>query len=276
MKDKVCLITGASTGIGYVTALELAKMGASVVMANRDPERGERARAEITAKSGNPNVELLLCDLSSQKRIRALAEEFKRRHNRLHILINNAAIVPAKRTLTEDGIEKQFAVNHLAYFLLTGLLLDTLKASAPARVVSVSSGMHHRAKLDFDNLQAEKSYKAMKRYAETKLMNICFALELARRLEGTGVTSNALAPGFTATDIGREYSPVTRYITRLMAQPKEKGAETVVYLASSPEVEGINGRYFAKKVEAKVSPIASDPSNARRLWSISEKLAAPD
>lgn len=274
MKGKVCLITGASTGIGYVTALELAKAGATVVMVNRDPERGERARADVASKSGNANVELLLYDLSSQKQIRTLAEEFKRRHDRLHVLVNNAAIVPAKRTLTEDGLETQFAVNHLGYFLLTDLLLDTLKASAPARIVSVSSGMHLRAVLDFENLQAEKSYKAMTHYAVTKLLNLLFALELARRFEGTGVTSNALAPGFTATDIGREYSPVTRFIMRLMAQPKEKGAETVIYLASSPEVEGVSGKYFAKKAEAKVSPSASDPSNARRLWDLSERLTA--
>ncbi len=272
MRDKVCLITGASSGIGLVTALELAKRGAAVVMVNRDPARGERARAEVAAKSGSENIELILCDLSSQRQIRDLAAEFKRRHGRLDVLINNAAIVPAKRSLTEDGLEKQFAVNHLAYFLLTGLLLDTLKASAPSRIVSVSSGMHRQATVDFENLQAEKSYEPMKQYALTKLLNLLFAFEAARRLQGTGVTSNALSPGFTATNIGREYSFVTRSVMRLAAQSKEKGAETSIYLASSPEVEGITGKYFDKKAEAEASTEARDPDKARMLWALSEKL----
>lgn len=272
MKGRVCLVTGASSGIGYVTALELAKMGATVVMVNRDPGRGERARAEVAAKSGNANVELLPCDLSSQRQIRALADEFKRRHDRLHVLVNNAAIVPAKRTLTGDGLEKQFAVNHLGYFLLTGLLLDTIKASSPARIVSVSSGMHRQAGVDFANLQAEKGYGPMEQYALTKLLNLLFAFELARRLEGSGVTSNALTPGFTATSIGREYHFVTRAVMRTMAQSKEKGAETSIYIASSPEVEGINGEYFEKKAVANVSPEARDRDKALKLWILSEKL----
>jgi len=273
MRGRVCLVTGASSGIGYVTALELAKMGATVVMVNRDPGRGERARAEVAAKSGNANVELLPCDLSSQRQIRALAGEFKRRHDRLHVLVNNAAIVPAKRTLTEDSLEMQFAVNHLAYFLITELLLDTVKASAPARIVSVSSGMHRQASVDFGNLQAESGYAPMEHYALTKLLNLLFAFELARKLEGTGVTSNALSPGFTATNIGREYSFVTRSVTRVMAQPKEKGAKTSVYLASSPEVEGVSSEYFEKKAIARASPEARDPDTARKLWILSEKLA---
>jgi NAD(P)-dependent dehydrogenase (short-subunit alcohol dehydrogenase family) len=273
MKGRICLVTGASTGIGYVTALELAKMGASVVMVNRDPQRGEKAKAAVVEQSGNADVELLLCDLSSRKQVRALAAEILRRHERLHVLVNNAAVVPARRRLTEDGIEMQFAVNHLAYFSLTALLLDTLKTSAPARVVSVSSGMHTQASLDFRNLQAEITYKPMKHYALTKLLNLFFALELARRLEGTGVTSNAMAPGFTSTNLGREYSFISRLIVRLMAQPKEKGAETVIYLASSPEVEGVTGKYFAKKAEASFSPQAKDPDKALKLWELSAALS---
>ena len=272
MKDRVCLITGASSGIGYASALELARMGATVVMVNRDSRRGEKARAAVAAGSGNPNVELILCDLSSQRQVRGLAEEFRKRHDRLHVLVNNAAIVPGQRALTKDGLEMQFAVNHLAYFLLTRLLLDTLKSSAPARIVSVSSGMHSQASLDFDNLQAENSYKPMKHYALTKLLNLFFAFELGRRLEGSGVTSNALAPGFTSTNIGRDYAFVTRLVMRLIAQSKEKGAETVIHLASAPEVEGITGKYFAGKAEARYSPLANELDKAQRLWALSEKL----
>jgi retinol dehydrogenase 14 len=272
MKDKICLITGASSGIGFATALELARMGAKIVMVNRDPKRGEKARRAVADGSGNPSVELLLCDLASQRQIRGLAEEFRRRHDRLNVLINNAAIVPHMRTQTEDGLETQFAVNHLAPFLLTSLLLDVLKASAPARVVNVSSGMHSQASLDFENLQGENSYKAMKHYALTKLLNVFFTFELARRLEGTGVTSNVLAPGFTSTNIGRDYAFLTRMVMRIIAQPKEKGAETVVYLASSPEVEGITGKYFANKSEVRYSPLANELDKAQKLWALSEKL----
>jgi NAD(P)-dependent dehydrogenase (short-subunit alcohol dehydrogenase family) len=272
MRGKLCLITGASSGIGFVTALALAKKGAAIFMVCRNKGKAKKARAEIIQASGNLDVEILWCDLASQKQIRDLAAAYKSRFSGLHLLLNDAAVVPRKRTLTEDGIETQFAVNHLAYFLLTNLLLEELRAAAPSRVVNVSSGMYARARLDFDSLQAEKTYKAMKHYALTKLLNIFFTYELARRLEGTGVTANCLAPGFTATDLGRDFSPFSRLIMKIMAHPKEEGAETVTYLASSPEIEGVTGKYFAKKRDVPTTALTHDRDAARRIWEFSEKL----
>jgi len=272
MKGKTVLVTGASSGIGYVTALELARMGAAVIMVNRDRERGEQARAAIIQASGNLDVELMLCDLASQRQVRTLAAECKKRYKRLHVLVNNAAIVPATRVLTEDGLETQLAVNHLAPFLLTNLLLDVLKAGAPSRVVTVSSGMYRTASLDFDNLQAEKKYRPMKHYALTKLLNIYFTYELAERLTGSGVTANCLAPGFTATELGRGFSRISRFVMRRFAKPKEKGAETVISLASAPEVEGLSGRYFDDKKEVETLPRTHDRDIARRLWDLSARL----
>ena len=272
LAGKICLITGASSGIGFATALELAKMGATVALVCRDRERGEKAKAEILQVSENTNAELMLCDLSSPKQIRSLAAEYKSRHGRLHVLVNDAAVVPAKRTLTEDGLEMQFTVNHLAYFLLTNLLLDTLIASAPSRIVNVTSGMHKTAALDFDNLQGKKTYKAMKHYSLTKLLNISFTYELARRLEGTSVTVNCLAPGFTATELGRDFSAFSRFVMKTMGKKKEEGARTVVYLASSPDVATVTGKYFEKGKESRSSEETYALEIARRLWDLSEKM----
>jgi retinol dehydrogenase-14 len=273
MSDKTILVTGAGAGIGSATAMELAKRGAFLILVCRTKERAEKARDEIVRGSGNRTIELMVCDLASQKQIRALAAEFKSRHDKLHVLINNAAVVPAIRTLTEDGIETQFAVNHLAYFLLTHLLLDPLKAGAPSRIVNVASGMHFRSRMDFDGLQAEKSYKAMKHYSLTKLLNILFTYELARRLEGTGVTANCLSPGFTATGLGRDFSPFSRFIMKTMARKKEKGARTVIYLAASPEVAAVSGKYFSNEKEVRSSKDTLDIEAARRLWEISAKMS---
>jgi NAD(P)-dependent dehydrogenase (short-subunit alcohol dehydrogenase family) len=214
----------------------------------------------------------MLCDLSSPKQIRSVAAEYKSRHGRLHVLVNNAAVVPAKRTLTEDGLEMQFTVNHLAYFLLTNLLLDTLIASAPSRIVNVTSGMHKIAALDFDNLQGEKTYKTMKHYSLTKLLNIFFTYELARRLEGTSVTVNCLAPGFTATGLGRDFSAFSQFVMKTMGKKKEEGARTVVYLASSPDVATVTGKYFEKGKESRSSEETHDLEIARRMWNLSEKM----
>jgi NAD(P)-dependent dehydrogenase (short-subunit alcohol dehydrogenase family) len=276
MDGKVCLITGATSGIGKATAMGLANMRASVVMVGRDRGRGEAALAEIKEGSANASVDLMLADLSSQEDIRRLADEFKEAYPRLDVLINNAGVIRSKRVTTTDGIEMTFAVNHLAYFLLTNLLLDVLKASAPSRIVNVSSGEQRNGTIDFDDLQGEKGYKTAKAYGQSKLANVLFTYELARRLEGTGVSTNCLHPGAgVRTNLGSGVSGVfgftVRALTPLMKSP-EKGAETSIYLASSPEVEGLSGRYFVKKAEARSSDVSHDKRMARRLWEASAEL----
>jgi retinol dehydrogenase 14 len=275
MGEKICLITGATSGIGKATAMGLANMGASVVMVGRDRGRGEAALAEIKEKSGNTSVDLMLADVSSQEQLRRLADEFKEAYPRLDVLINNAGVFRSKRITTADGLEMTFAINHLAYFLLTNLLLDVLKASAPSRIVNVSSGDHGNGTIDFDDLQGEKGYKGAKAYSQSKLANVLFTYELARRLEGTGVTANCLHPGVVRTNFGSGVSGVFGFMVRalrpLMKSP-EKGAETSIYLASSPEVESLSGRYFVKKAEARSSDVSYDERLARRLWEVSAEL----
>src|SRR5215204_1205463 len=276
MSEKVCLITGATSGIGKATAMELVKMGASVVMVGRDRGRGEAALAEIKEKSANASVDLMLADLSSQQEIHRLAGEFKEGYPRLDVLINNAGLFRSKRIMTTDGLEMTFAVNHVAYFLLTTLLLDVLEASAPSRIVNVSSGEQRNGTIDFDDLQGEKEYKTAKAYGQSKLANVLFTYELARRLEGTGVSANCLHPGAgVRTNLGSGVSGVfgftMRALTPLMKSP-EKGAETSIYLASSPEVEGLSGGYFVKKAEVRSSDESHDERIARRLWEVSAEL----
>ena len=276
MSEKVCLITGATSGIGKATAMELASMGASIVMVGRDRGRGEAALAEINEGSPNASVDLMLADLSSQDEIRRLADEFKDAYPRLDVLVNNAGLFRSERITTADGLETTFAVNHLAYFLLTNLLLDVLKSSAPSRIVNVSSGDHKSGAIDFDDLQQEKRYKGAKAYSQSKLANVLFTYELAKRLEGTGVTANCLHPGAgVRTNFGSGVSGVFGFTVRalrpLMKSP-EKGAETSVYLASSPEVEGLSSRYFVKKAEASSSAVSYDQRIARRLWEVSAEL----
>jgi NAD(P)-dependent dehydrogenase (short-subunit alcohol dehydrogenase family) len=276
MSEKICLITGATSGIGKATAIGLANMGASVVMVGRDQGRGEAALAEIKEGSANASVDLMLADLSSQQEIHRLADEFKEVYPRLDVLINNAGLFRSERVTTADGIEMTFAVNHLASFLLTNLLLDLLKASAPSRIVNVASGEERNGTIDFDDLQAEKGYKGAKAYSQSKLANVLFTHELARRLEGTGVSANCLHPGAgIRTNLGSGVSGVfgvmVRALTPLMKSP-EKGAETSVYLASSPEVEGLSGGYFVKRAEARSSDASHDGRLARRLWEVSAEL----
>src|SRR5215203_1440131 len=223
MDGKVCLITGATSGIGKATAMGLANMGASVVMVGRDRSRGEAALAEIKEGSANASVDLLLADLSSQEDIRRLADEFEEAHPRLDVLINNAGVIRSKRVATADGIEMTFAVNHLAHFLLTNLLLDLLKATAPSRIVNVSSGEQRNGTIDFDDLQAEKGYKTAKAYGQSKLANVLFTYELARRLEGSGVSANRLHPGVVGTNLGSGVfgflGLTVRALTPLMQSP---------------------------------------------------------
>jgi retinol dehydrogenase-14 len=276
MGEKVCLITGATSGIGRATAMGLANMGASVVMVGRNRGRGEAVMDEIKEKSGNDSVALMLADLSSQEEIRRLAHEFEEVNPRLDVLINNAGLFRSERITTADGLETTFAVNHLAYFLLTNLLLDVLEASAPSRIVNVSSGDHSNGTIDFDDLQGEKDYKGAKAYSQSKLANVLFTYELASRLEGTGVAVNCLHPGAgVRTNFGSGVSGVfgvmVRALRPLMLSP-EKGAETSIYLASSPEVESVSGRYFVKKAEAHSSDVSHDERIARRLWEVSAEL----
>jgi retinol dehydrogenase 14 len=274
MAGKICMVTGANSGIGKVTALELARMGATVVMVCRDKGRAEPVLAEIRRVTGNPSVELMLADFSSQQSIRALATAFKQTYDRLHVLVNNAGAIMFERKRTVDGLESTFATNHLGYFLLTNLLLDQLKAAAPARVVSVSSGAHPFGHINFDDLQGERKWSAWGSYSHSKLANVLFTAELARRLEGTGVTANCLHPGFVRSNFAGA-SALARTLIKLgsaFSITPEKGAETSIYLATSPEVEGVTGKYFVRKQVARTSREANDPAVARRLWQVSEAL----
>ena len=275
MHNRICIVTGANAGIGKATALGLAKMGATVVMVCRSRERGEVAMAEIKRKSGNRSVFLLLADLSSQASIRQLTASFKTQYLALHVLVNNAGVVPPKRTVTVDGFETQFAVNHLAYFLLTNLLLDILKANASARIVNIASEVHHGVSIPFNDLQSEKSYSPRKVYAQTKLANVLFTYELARRLAGTGVTANCLHPGVIVTNLLSDYMGLPRTlrsVTTAIAAGPEKGAQVCLYLATSPELEGVSGKYFVDSATARSSPESYDAGVARRLWEVSAKL----
>ena len=270
LQGKVTMVTGANAGMGKEIACALAKMGATVVMVSRDLGRGEAARAEVQAQSGNDAVELLLADLSSQQSIRHLVQEFTARHTQLHVLVNNVGVTLPRRSVTVDGLETVFATNHLAPFLLTNLLLPVLKASAPARVVTVSSGAHSMGKINFDDLQSEQSYREIRVYNQSKLASMLFSYELARRLEGTGVTANVLEPGFVKTNMA---VPFPFSLFSAMRVSAEQGAQPAIYLASSPDVEGVSGKYFSHKgVATKSSKLSYDESIARRLWQISAEL----
>ena len=271
MKGKVCLVTGANAGIGQATALGLAQLGATVIMVCRSRERGEAARAEIQAQSGNDKVDLLLADLASQAEIRRLAVEIEARYADLHVLINNAAIIPQQRRETAEHLEMQFAVNHLAYFLLTNLLVDKLKASAPARIVVVASQVHASGVIDFDDLQARRNYRPSQVYANTKLANVLFTYELARRLKGSGVIANCLHPGVVATNLLNDYMGVPQG-RRDRGIETSKGAQTSLYLATSPEVAGVSGRYFVNREAASSSAVSYDKELAQRLWQVSAEL----
>lgn len=272
MAGKVALVTGANSGIGKETALALARMGADLVIVCRDRERGRAALDEIKTKSANNSVELMICDLSSQAQIRKLVEEFKQKHKRLDVLVNNAGVILTRRRVTEDGLESTFAINHLAYFLLTNLLLDLIIQSAPARIVNVSSTVHKSATIDFDDLQSERSYSAMRAYGQSKLANVLFTYELARRLESTRVTVNCLHPGVIATNIFRDISGVVGAAAKLFLKNPRRGAETSIYLATSAEVEGVTGKYFDDRRAVRSSTESYDEAIAEKLWQVSEQL----
>lgn len=276
MQGKICLITGGTNGIGKATAQALARMGAMVVIVGRDAQKTSRVVEEIRAASGNKNVDSLLADLSSQEEVRRLADEFQRKYPQLHVLLNNAGGTFLKRQLSVDGIEMTFALNHLAYFLLTNLLLDRMKASAPARIINVSSDAHSGGKIEFDNLQGERSYSSFGPYGNSKLANILFTTELSRRLEGTGVTVNALHPGLVNTGFGRNnpgiLMKIMGAIIPLIARSPEKGAETSVFLTSSPEVQNISGKYFVDCKVTQPAPQAADRTVAEKLWGVSAEM----
>lgn len=275
--EKIALITGATAGIGRETAIGIAKTGVKTVIVGRDQKKCVAAVAEIKQKSNNENVEFLLADLFSLAAIRQLANEFKSKYERLDILVNNAGAVFDKRETTVDGYEKTFALNHLSYFLLTDLLLDTLKQSAPARIVSVSSIAHTFAnKIDFDDLQFQrKSYSGLTAYAQSKLMNVLFTYELARRLEGTNVTANCLHPGGVASNFADNTGGLFRVAAWIFkntfAISPQKGAETSIFLAVSPKIENVTGKYFDNCQEKQSNAISYDKDVQKALWTISEK-----
>ncbi len=275
MHGKVCVVTGANSGIGKATALGLAQLGATVVLVCRSQSRGAAALAEIKQRSENGSVVLLVADLSSQQQVRRVAAAYRQQFGRLDVLVNNAAVAKRKRAVTEDGLELTFAVNHLAPFLLTHLLLDRLKASAPARVVTVSSAAHGDSTINFADLQGEQRYKSFGAYSQSKLANVLFTYELARRLQGTGVTANCLHPGLVATAIFRD-APLWMRAGLALARPfilrSERGADTVLYLATDPEVAEVTGRYFEQRKPVQSSPLSYDTDVARRLWDVSEAL----
>jgi len=274
MKGKICMITGANSGIGKATAIGLAKMGATIVMVCRNKERGEHALNDIRRKSNNESVYLMLADLSSQKAIHQLVKDFKEKHQNLHILINNAGVNLSKRILTEDGIETTLAANYLAPFLLCNLLLDPLEAGKPARIVNVSSSVQAKS-IDFDNLNGEKHYSQLKAYAMSKLAVIILTYEFARKFDGNGVTINCLHPGYVRTNMIRNFRKFVKYffpfISLFVRSPK-RGAKTPIYCASSPDIEGISGKYFKKRKEVKSVKASYDEELAKELWDVSVEL----
>jgi NAD(P)-dependent dehydrogenase (short-subunit alcohol dehydrogenase family) len=274
MEGKVVLITGGTSGIGKASATALAAMGAEVVVSGRNKVQGDKALAEIRRDSGSEKVFLMLADLAVQTEVRTLAEAFKEQRDRLDVLVNNAGLIRSKRVETPDGMELTLAVNHLAPFLLTNLLLDLLKGSAPSRIITVSSEARRNAKIDFDDLQSRRRYRAFPVYGMTKLANILFTYELAERLRGTGVVANCVHPGGVNTNFGNNNRSLGLLLFRafkpLMRTP-QRGADTIVYLASSPEAGRMSGKYLTDRKE--VSP-AQPRGEAlqKRLWEISEEL----
>ncbi len=270
---KICLITGATSGIGQETARALAQQGMTVVIVGRNEQKTAATVAAIKAAAGNPNVTYLLADFADQASIRRLAAEFKERYDRLDILINNAGAFYATRQENAAGHELTFAVNHLGYFLLTNLLLDRLQASAPARIINVSSDAHQWGKIDFSDLHFTRGYGSMKAYSRSKLANLHFTFELARRLAGTGVTVNALHPGFVATNFGANNmgfaGPLLKWLINRVALSVEKGAKTMIYLATAPAVAEETGKYFVKNRAIAAAPVAYDEVTAQRLWEVS-------
>jgi NAD(P)-dependent dehydrogenase (short-subunit alcohol dehydrogenase family) len=277
MTGKTVLITGATNGIGKIAAIELARMGASVCIVARNRSKGQTVLEEIGRETNNVQLELFIADLSSMADVRKLAQEFTAKRTTLDVLLNNAGAFYSERKLSADGLEMTFALNHMSYFLLTNLLLPTLKNTPNARVVSVSSAAHTSGKLDFENLQGEQKFNGWKVYSDSKLENALFTFALARRLAGTGVTANCLHPGFVKTSFGEGnsgiFSVVLGIAKNLFAISIEAGAQTMIHLASSPDVAGVTGKYFDKSKAVSSSAASLDQAVQEKLWVHSEKLA---
>jgi len=275
MKNKICLVTGGTDGIGKATARGLAKLGATVVIVGRNTGKASHVVDEIRCATQNPHIEAISADLSSLKQVRNLAKNFKAHYKRLDVLVNNAGLVTHERELSEDGFELMFAVNYLAPFLLTNLLLDVVKESAPARIVNVASMSYKWGEIDFDDLQSEQDFDYRQAYYQTRLGMVLFTFALARRLEGSGVTANVLHPGIVKTNLSYNYmgNPVLRFFEQLIAVSPQKGAETVLYLATSPEAEGITGEYFTKQRVQPATETARNEGVQERLWDASKALS---
>ena len=273
---RICVVTGGTSGIGLATAQALASRGATVLVVSRNEAKCAAVADRLRVETGNAAIQYVAADLSSLEQVRRAAREIRERFARINVLVNNAGVSLARRRESADGLEYMFALNHLAPFLLTNLLLDELVAGAPARVVSVSSGMFPQAKLDFDDLQMTRKFSAMTGYANSKLCNILFTLELARRLEGRGVTVNAMGPGLVKTNIGMDEGGMFAFGKKLAdffgGKTPEQGADTVVWLATSPEVEGVTGSYFEKRKPKPLDPAAAYDQLASRLWQVSAEL----
>lgn len=277
MRGKICLITGATDGIGKATAFELARRGATLILVARNRAKGEAVQQEIKTTCDNPSIDLLIAELSSQASIRQLSEDVHERYTQLHILINNAGTVQLKRSETVDGLETTFAVNHLAPFLLTNLLLDILKSSAPARIINVNSNSQAGGRVPFDDLQGKKSYNMMRAYGYSKQAQMLTMYEMARQLQGTGVTINNLHPGFVGTNIGMDnVGPIIQAIARkilgLVGVSPEKGARTSIYLATAPEVEHVTGKYFINSIPKPSVAISYNETLQKQMWDISAEL----
>jgi len=274
MVDKLCLLTGGTAGIGLSTAKMLAERGAELILLGRDEQRGEAAVADVKRATGRAPA-FMSVDLSNQSEIRAFATGFSETHARLDVLINNAGGMFGRRQLSADGIEMTFALNHLAYFSLTTLLMPSLRGAERARIINVASDAHFGIELDLEDLQSERRYSGWRAYKRSKLCNLLFTYELARRLEGSSITANALHPGFVSSEIGVRngwtFGLVWKFLTLFAISP-ERGAETNAYLACSPEVEAISGQYFAKSQIKASSRVSYDGMAAKRLWDISVSL----
>ncbi len=270
LQNKVCIITGSTSGIGKVTATALAASGVTLVLPVRNMVKGENVKQEIIAQTKNDRIELFPCDLSVLKSVHDFTLAFKQKYNRLHILINNAGIWAKHFGTTSDGIERTFAINHLAPFLLTNLLLDVMKQSAPARIINLSSIAHKMGTIDFDDLEGRKKFSLMKSYGQSKLANILFTKKLAKDLKEFNITANCVHPGGVRTELFQEMSWLLRMMTQLVLISPEKGAETSIYLATSDEVQNITGEYFAKKKIRKPIDEACNMDIAEQLWKVSE------